>query len=357
MTNRERFLAILNYELPDEPLLMAWMGFSDAVIERWRREGMPESANVNSFFGLTSVRGLPVTVFPYPERQDIVLEEGARYRIVRNNRDLVVRYDDNAPYFPKFLDSPVKSREDWGRYKVRINRGCEERYHRLQATAQEFRRSDLPVILGLRGCWEIRYFLGMTEALCMLHDDPNFIVEMLDFWFGHQWEIIEHTCDLVVPDAVCIWEDLAYKNGPFISPEMYSRFFAPYHQETARRLAARGVWHFLVDCDGNIDTLLPLFLENGITGTYPLECQSQADPVKFRRLYGKRVQLIGGIDKRVLTKGREATRAEVEYKLSQLVPESGYLPSIDHAVPPEVPLDTFKFYVDCVRETWARMLP
>jgi len=355
MTPRERFRAILDYRQPDAPLLTAWMGFSDGVLARWQREGMPRDADPHKFFGLTRVQGLPVSVFAYPGRPEIVLEEGATYRIVRDNRDLVVRYDDNAPYFPKYLESPVKSREDWDRYKARINRGCEERYERLRASAGELRENELPVVLGLRGCWEIRYFLGMTEALCMLHDDPGFVVDMLDFWFGHQWEIIDRACDLVVPDAVCIWEDLAFKNGPFVSPEMYRRFFAPYHRETARRLAARGVRHFLVDCDGNIDIILPLFLENGITGTYPLECQADADPVKLRRAYGKRVQLIGGIDKRVLARGREATRAEVEYKLSQLIPESGYLPSIDHAVPPEAPLDSFRWYVDCVRETWARL--
>jgi len=356
VTPRERFLTILNYQPPDAPLLMAWMGFSDAVLARWRREGMPVDGDPKEFFGLANVCSLPVSVFPYPERQDIVLEEGPAHRIVRNNRDLIVRHDDNAPHFPKVLDGPVKSREDWERYKVRVNRGCEERYDRLRDAAEELRRSDMPVILGLRGCWEIRYFLGMTEALCMLHDDPAFVVEMLDFWFGHQWEIIERACDFIVPDAVCMWEDLAYKNGPFVSPAMYRRFFARYHRETARCLTARGVRHFLVDCDGNIDTLLPLFLENGITGTYPLECQSDADPVKFRRLYGRRVQLIGGIDKRALIAGREATKAEVEYKLTNLAADSGFLPSIDHAVPPEVALDTFRFYVDCVRETWVTLL-
>jgi uroporphyrinogen decarboxylase len=317
---------------------------------------MPAGADPHEFLGLARVRRLPVSVFPYPERPDIVIEEGATYRIVRDNRDLIVLHDDGAPHFPKYLESPVKSREDWERYQARINRGCEERYERLRATAEALRHSTSPLILGLRGCWEIRYFLGMTEALCMLHDNPRFIIEMLDFWFGHQWEIIERACDLVMPDVVCIWEDLAYKNGPFVSPEMYCRFFAPYHRETARRLTARGVRHLLVDCDGNIDILLPLFLENGITGTYPLECQSDADPVKFRRTYGKRVELIGGIDKRALVKGRETTRAEVERKLSQLVPESGYLPSIDHAVPPEVALDTFRYYLDHTREVWARLL-
>lgn len=50
------------------------------------------------------------------------------------------------------------------------------------------------------------------------------------------------------------------------------------------------------------------------------------------------------------------TKAEVEYKLTNSVADSGFLPSIGHAVPPEVALDTFRFYVDCVRETWATLL-
>lgn len=356
MTDRERFLAILDYKQPDEPLVMQWMGFSEATVRRWRGEGMPADVSPQEYFGLGRVRGIPVTVFPYPTREDILLEQRDTYRIVLNNRDLKVRYDDDAPYFPQFLDYPVRSRQDWERYKARINRGCEGRYDSLRQNADLYRNSDQPVILGLRGCWEIRYFLGMTEALCMLYDDPDLVVEMLDFWFGHQWEIIERVCDYVLPDAVCIWEDLAYKNGPFVSPEMYRRFFARYHRETAEQLKARGVRHLLVDCDGRIDELLPLFLENGITGTFPLECQAEADPVKFRRLYGKTVQLVGGIDKRALIQGPEATAAEVDYKLLNLVKDSGFLPGIDHAVPPEMSLETFRFYVDYLRKSWGKLL-
>lgn len=356
MTDRERFLAILNYEQPDEPLPMQWMGFSEATVQRWRGQGMPADVSPQEYFGLKRVRSLPVTVFPYPVREDILLEQGDTYRIVLNNRDLKVRYDENAPYFPKYLDSPIKSRGDWERYKVRINRGCEARYDRLRETADRHHNSDQPVVLGLRGCWEIRYFLGMAEALYMLYDDPEFVVEILDFWFAHQWEIIDRVCAYVVPDAVCIWEDLAYKNGPFVSPEMYNRFFARYHRETSERLKAHGIRHFLVDNDGRIDELLPLFLENGITGTFPLECQSDADPVKFRKRFGKTVQFIGGIDKRALIRGREATIAEVDYKLSNLIPEGGFLPGIDHAVPPEVSLEAFRFYVNYLQEVWKEFL-
>lgn len=63
-----------------------------------------------------------------------------------------------------------------------------------------------------------------------------------------------------------------------------------------------------------------------------------------------------GIDKRALIRGKEATAAEVDYKLSNLVADSGFLPGVDHAVPPEVSLETFRFYVNYVRESWKRLL-
>ncbi len=356
MTPRERFLALLNYEQLDAPLLMQWMGFGQELLPRWRQQGLPAEADPFAHFGLTQPRHVPVSLYAYPPRPEVELSHEGSQRIILDNRDLRWLHDANAPYFAKCIGHPVQTREDWTRYYARLNVGCEERYDALRQAAPSLRSSEEPVLLSLRGCWEIRYFMGMTEALVALHDDPGFIEEMLAAWFDHLWHVIDRVCEYVVPDAACVWEDLAYKNGPFLSPAMYLRYFAPYHAETARRLQARGVRHFLVDCDGDIDTLLPLFLDHGLTGTYPLECQAGADPRKFRRQYGKRVQLVGGIDKRALIAGQEATRTEVEQKLTALVADSGYLPSLDHAVPAEVELDTFRYYADCLRETWERLL-
>ena len=356
MTDRERFVALLDYQQLDAPLLMQWMGFSETVLARWHREGLPEEGDPGDYFGLARRRTVPVTVFAYPPREEVELSREGTRRVVLDNRDLHVLHDSAAPHLPQYVGHPVASRADWRRYHARLNTEEGGRYDALRASAEALRASTDPVILGLRGCWEIRYFCGMTEVLMLLHDDPGFVEEMLAEWFAHQWRIIDRVCEYITPDAVCIWEDLAYKNGPFVSPEMYRRFFSRYHAETARRLRGHGVRHFLVDCDGDIDALLPLFLENGLTGTYPLECQAGSDPIKHRRRFGQTVQLVGGIDKRALIEGPEATRREVEHKLPHLVADRGYLPSLDHVVPPEVPLDTFRRYVDDVREVWSRLL-
>jgi len=38
------------------------------------------------------------------------------------------------------------------------------------------------------------------------------------------------------------------------------------------------------------------------------------------------------------------------------VADSGFLPGLDHAVPPEVSLETFQFYVDYLEESWKKLL-
>ena len=49
---------MLNYQQPDEPLLVAWMGFSDATVARWQWEGMPGDVDPHEFLGLTRVQRL-----------------------------------------------------------------------------------------------------------------------------------------------------------------------------------------------------------------------------------------------------------------------------------------------------------
>ncbi|MBI4553197.1 MAG: hypothetical protein HY710_13125 [Candidatus Latescibacteria bacterium] len=48
------------------------------------------------------------------------------------------------------------------------------------------------------------------------------------------------------------------------------------------------------------------------------------------------------------------TRKEIEHevlsKVPQLVKDGGFSPMVDHAVPPDVPFDNFKYYIDLVHE-------
>ena len=59
------------------------------------------------------------------------------------------------------------------------------------------------------------------------------------------------------------------------------------------------------------------------------------------------------LTRRALREG--ATRADIERevvsKVPQLVKEGGYSPFVDHAVPPDVPFEDFRYYVQLLHQT------
>jgi len=99
-----------------------------------------------------------------------------------------------------------------------------------------------------------------------------------------------------------------------------------------------GVDIILMDSDGDIDPIIPNYLKAGFNCFTPLEAAC-VDLVALRKKYGKRVALIGGIDKRALVKGKEAIEREVESKVPYLKREGGYIPCIDHLVSPDIPYE------------------
>jgi len=54
--------------------------------------------------------------------------------------------------------------------------------------------------------------------------------------------------------------------------------------------------------------------------------------------------MIGGIDKRAITRGDAALHAEVD-RVMPLVEQGGYIPELDHSVPPNISWQAFQEYV------------
>ena len=87
---------------------------------------------------------------------------------------------------------------------------------------------------------------------------------------------------------------------------------------------------------------------------FPLEIGTWgADPVRYRREYGKDLLLMGGFDKHILAQSKEDIAREID-RLTPLVEEGGYIGFCDHRVPPDVSLDNYLFYLETVREVWGK---
>ena len=178
-------------------------------------------------------------------------------------------------------------------------------------------------------------------------------VDRCPVWHIGEWEeTLDRVLPLVQPrpDFAGFWEDMAYKTGPLLSPKHFREFLLPNYKKVTACLRDWGIDAIFVDSDGNIDQLIPLWLEGGVNGFHPLEVAAGMDPVALRKRYGRSVLLRGGIDKRKLAQGGQALRDEVLSKVPFLARSGGYVPYIDHETPPDVSWANFQEYARLVRE-------
>ncbi|MBT4816782.1 MAG: hypothetical protein HON70_13840, partial [Lentisphaerae bacterium] len=68
-------------------------------------------------------------------------------------------------------------------------------------------------------------------------------------------------------------------------------------------------------------------------------------PQELRETFGTDLRLWGGVDKRVLPHGPQAIKEHLR-EFIPLIEQGGFIPTIDHTVPPDVSWDNFRHYMD-----------
>ena len=101
-----------------------------------------------------------------------------------------------------------------------------------------------------------------------------------------------------------------------------------------------------VDCDGCIDALLPIWLENGVNTMFPIEVGTwNASIAPWREKYGKDLRGVGGMNKTVFARDYQAVDQEVE-RLRPLMELGGYIPCPDHRIAPDAKFENVQYYCE-----------
>lgn len=369
MTTREKFLSTMEFDLSTPPPLWE-MAYWIETIERWRKEGnigfQGDNAEENIRQGKVHLDGLPIikdpsggnlelekplVVFPgnywiYPENERQVLEEKDGRQIVIDEIGVKVEVGRSAS-IPRYLEWPVRNRDDWEQYKAeRFDPKTPGRMpeHFDEVVADHNNRDyalRLGKFVGFFG--PIRFFLGEVRLMTCYYDDPDFIREIVDDLLEFYIKMYSPILEKLDLDVFTMWEDMCYNTGPLISPELFREFMLPAYKKFTTHLKDMGIKHILVDTDGNCWKLIDLFLEGGVTAIYPFEAAANMDVVEVREQFPK-LPMIGGIDKRAVIHGKDAIDKELEHKVPSMMKTGGFIPYIDHHVPPDISLDNFIYY-------------
>jgi uroporphyrinogen decarboxylase len=261
----------------------------------------------------------------------------------------MVRHDrKDRMSLPGFIDWPVKCRDDWERLKTeRLNPALAGRLPaEWPAWVEQQKSRTYPLTVGLRQglYWACRNLLGDEHVLYAFHDSPELVRDIMnyltDFWIA----IYDPLLTEVGADCATIWEDVSFKNGPLISPAMMREFMLPCYRRFTAFLRDHGVSIVLVDSDGDCRSIIPVMMEGGVTGLMPFEVNAQMHVVEIRKAFPG-LQILGGIDKTQLAVGKDAIDAELRAKVTpEMLRHGGFIPHVDHQVPPDVSWENFKYY-------------
>jgi len=351
MNARQRFLETLQFGRPDRiPYQYGWP--RESTIKAWWKQGLPAEVTVDNFpdfAGLDHWEFLPLSFKPLPAFEEIVLEETPRHKIWIDELG-AKRLDHKDPATPGFvtrayLDFPVKNRADFEVMKERYQPdtpGRRPANWRSQVAA--WNQRDYVLGLPIQSMfWRTRDWVGF-EGLCrMLYDDPTLVQDMMEYVADFTIAAAEEILSAVEVDYVLFNEDMAYKTASMISPGMVKEYLTPRYRKLVNFFQAKGIPVMMMDCDGHISQLIPLWLEVNINVVSPLEIAANNDPVAYRKQYGSPLAMFGGIDKRELRFDKARVKKEVMSKVPELLERGGFIPAVDHGVPPDIPIRNYLY--------------
>jgi uroporphyrinogen decarboxylase len=387
-TPRESFRKIMHYERPErmfnwnrpfgfygtDPGTQFWQN----TIDRWHQEGLPAEIDsherVNDFFGADRSLRIILKTEVWPPREKQVIEDDGEYETFYDGDGALVRQPKGADFetaMPQHLKYSITSRDDWEQFKDgRLDPNAPGREvfelnldgktiiesapgaSNFNQARQIIAHSEWPVEITIGSLFgKLRNWMGLTGLSYILFDDESLVVEIMSHLADLSLSVVTRFLEALDQpvDFGTWWEDMAFNKGPLISPKHIQKLMVPNYQRVNEYLYNKGIDIIGVDSDGKLDKIIPLWLEGGINFVYPNEVAAGNDVVQLRQKYGRQMRLVGGIDKRSLAKGEAAIRVELEQRLS-LVSDGGYLPSVDHSVPPDISFENYMKYLEFYRE-------
>lgn len=388
MTPRERFKRVCGFEPIDEPMIYSVASWNEAL-DRWQAEGMPVSdlsnmKQVNLHFlgwqnqheaipvvgaisGMGKCGNPPWVVAVHPMFERKTLDEDAEHIVtVDYDGTIVRRRKERDDTIPQVLEYPVKDRATWLELKKRLDPHTPGRWPKDWQLMRDARMSwparpgqegrpwserDFPLGMNLLSIYgNPRNYMGLEGISIAIHEDRKLVEEIMDHQAWMAYEMCKKVFDSgVTLEWVWIWEDMCFNKGPLVSPQFVREVMVPRYRKVVDLLRDNGVDALILDSDGNIEELLPIWLDCGINATYPLECAAGMDARKLRRKFGKNLVMIGNIDKRALAAGKHQIDAELD-KVRDLLRYGGYFPNVDHHIPPDVPYRNARYLFDEIRK-------
>jgi len=313
MNSRQRFLETMRYGNPDHVPLFE-EGMRSDVLDVWRAQGLQANADLSQ-------------TFHYDLREEIDVD-------LDHHLDLsqLPKTHAGLSVLERSLDplDPTRLPANW---RDLVN-----------AWKEHSTILMLPVHRGFFLTLGIEDWRSFAEMLGLLVDHRQFVREVLEIQGNFAARFAERILSEVQVDAAILGEPISGSHGPLISPLMYRELVLPSYRPFIEVLHQYRVETIIFRTYANSRLLLPAVMEAGFNCLWANERESQVmDYQDLRKVFGRNLRLIGGIDLDALRQGKKEIRREFKKALS-LLEDGGYIPLVDGRVRQDILLKNYLYY-------------
>jgi uroporphyrinogen decarboxylase len=202
--------------------------------------------------------------------------------------------------------------------------------------------------------WTLMGFETFSFALV---DRPDLVAQVMNILGELITGMFAAMAQLPRVEALWYTDDLAFKTGLLVSPDVFRQHLFPWMKKIGRLCADRNI-PFMYHSDGKLYDVLEDLLACGIDALHPIEPQAM-DIRRLKKEYGHRLCLIGNLDlEYTLTRG---TPEEVAEKTRALIrdigPGGGYCLSSSNSIPSYVPVENYRAMVETALRHGTYPLP
>lgn len=348
MTGKERISNILKRKPVDR--IGLFEHFWSDTHKKWISDGnMTEEDNFPDHFGFDMQAFWAFDLVADLDFIPEVLEETEETILQRDGNGALLRTHKLHDSTPEHVDFLVKDRKDWDvhikpKLKADERRINFEGYRKAKKHAEENNRFF--VWEGINVFEIMKDVCGHEYMLMGMALDPEWVKDMVDVYSKLTVELQEILfSEEGYPDGIWYYEDMGFKQRPFMSPAMYKDILQPGHIKTIEYAHSHNMPVIMHSC-GFVEPLLPGMIEAGIDCLQVIEIKAGMDLLKLYKEYGDVISFMGGIDVRVLyDNDKKAIDRELESKIPIIKDGFGFVLHSDHSIPGNVQYDIYKYFI------------
>jgi uroporphyrinogen decarboxylase len=353
LTGRERIARILKHEPVDR--IGLYEHFWGDTRKKWTEDGfINEEDDLIQHFDLDIRQNGPLNMVIDLDFERQLLEETEDTELYLDGNGAKLRWHKKHASTPEHVGFTITCRRDWEeiakpKLKAESRRIDYEGYRDAKKQAEAENRFF---------CWTgmhvfeiMKNVAGHEHMLVGMALEPEWIQDMVmtysQMYVDMQQMLFEAEG---YPDGIWYYEDMGFKQRPFMSPDMYMELVQPGHKLTFQ-YAHSGNLPVIIHTCGFVEALVPGLIDAGMDCLQVIEIKAGMDLLKLYREYGDAISFMGGIDVRELyTNDRERIRTELERKVPVVKSKFGYVLHSDHSIPNTVDYESYRYFIETGKE-------